>query len=220
VTLSLNAVLDAQTARQRTHDMLDELNLRVADMTVDATSDPVSLFQVDAWLDEEAEANANAKSNAAHLLIAIQLRPALSEVLEAGVAEAGVALLFGRASRAHALTGEPALRVHRPAKGAQDTVGETLDCAQRWGLSLPSLTGGAWTSAISSEFEGVIRSLPAFDPTTRLIRLDATVGDCGVASGWLAVALAARQALNSGEPQQVIARENEELIALTCRTQT
>jgi hypothetical protein len=188
--------------------MLNEMRLN-ADVTVEAKNENVSLFQVDAWLDSK-------DAKLAYLLVAIQLRNAISEVLAAGSAEAGVAFLFGIPSHAQTST----VHVHRPSKGAQYAIDSTLAFATRWGVSRAPEFKAAWESSVSPPFRTAIQSSSEVDPNTSLIGLDTSVGDCGIAGSWLALALASQQAMNTSEPQLVLVQEGEELIALTCKKPT
>jgi hypothetical protein len=208
VTLSIAEPIDAEAAGQLLRRMLIEMRLH-ADVTVEATNENVSLFQIDAWLDSK-------DAKLAHLLVAIQLRNAISEVLAAGSAEAGVALLFGLPS--HAQT--PTVHVHRPSKGAQDAIDATLALATRWGASRAPEFKASWERSVSPPFRTAIQSSSELDPNTSLISLDTSVGDCGIAGSWLALALASQQAMNTAEPQLVLVQEGGELIALTCKKHT
>jgi hypothetical protein len=86
VTLSLSAHVDEKLAGQRLAIMLADLHLSI-DVTVDATNEKVSLFEVDSWLDDITD-------RTVHLLVALQLRNAISNLLEKRMAEAAVALLW------------------------------------------------------------------------------------------------------------------------------
>ncbi|MBJ9941713.1 hypothetical protein I7819_17705 [Burkholderia multivorans] len=170
------------------------------------------LFRTDAWLD-------NRDVQTAHLLVAIELRDAISAVLFDGVAEAGVALLVGRPR--HASSADPVrLRLHRPAKGTLDTATSTLELAARWGQSSPDRICAVWAHGLTSDTMSVVRQAASFPDETRWITLETSVGDCSGAGPWLAVALAAENARTTGDPQLVLCGESEGLIALMCRKQT
>lgn len=211
VTLSLDAYADVERFGQQLETMLADLQLDIA-IKVAATNDKVSLFQVDSWLDETDERIVN-------LMLAIQLRHAISKVLEKELAEAGVALLLGHPSLAAASAGEPSVRVHRPAKAQHETPDETLAHAVRWGQSSTTEVEMAWKCDLTLNANSAVRSSKRFDQNARSCDLNSTVGDCGCANLWLTVALAAQQAAESGRSQLVLVQENEELIALICRKQ-
>jgi hypothetical protein len=208
VTLSIGDAINPEAASQLLRRMLTEMRSNT-NVTVEGAGETVSLFQIDAWLDGN-------DAKLAHLLIAIQLRNAISETLEEGTAEAGAALLFGQPS--HAKT--PTVHVHRPSKGARGAIDATLSLAMRWGASQAPEIKAAWECGVSPPFRVAIQSSSSFDPNTSLISLDTSIGDCGIAGSWLAVALATQQAMDTAEPQLVLVQEGEELVALTCKKQT
>lgn len=172
-----------------------------------------SVFRTDAWLD-------GMKPQVAHLLVAVRLRKAVSELLQDGVAEAGVALLLGHPGLARTKTENPFLLLHRPARGPADAVSVTLEHAMRWGKTAAAGVRTVWSHGLSPELEVAIKSAPQLDGERSKIDLKATVGDCGEAGGWLATALAAELATRTGDPQLVLTQEGSDLIALMCRKQT
>ncbi|WP_158940300.1 hypothetical protein [Burkholderia sp. S171] len=212
VTLSLSAHVDEKLVGQRLAIMLANLHLGI-DVTVDATNEKVSLFEVDSWLDD-------INDRTVHLLVALQLRNAISNLLEKRMAEAAVALLVGHSSLAAVYADGSSVRVHRPERGPRETPDEILASAARWGRSAMSEIDTAWTCDVSPNSYLSIRSSKHFDPRTGLCDLNATIGDCGYANQWLTLALAARQSTDSGFPQSIIVQEGEELIALTCKKHT
>ncbi|MEK6421144.1 MAG: hypothetical protein V4801_16230 [Burkholderia gladioli] len=170
-----------------------------------------SIFHADAWFD-------NRDVNTAYVLIAIELRDAISAVLSDGVAEAGVALLVGRPSLVSpAMPGE--LRLHRPAKGTFDTAARTFELAACWGQSSCDQLRTIWTHGLHSDSVGAVRRA-AFPDEAQWFQLETSVGDCSGVGPWLAVALAAENARTTGDPQLVLCGQGSELTALTCRTQT
>ncbi|ADG18269.1 conserved hypothetical protein [Paraburkholderia atlantica] len=174
--------------------------------------EPSSVFGTDALLD-------SMRPGVVHLLVAVQLREAVSERLQDGAAEAGVALLLGHPSIAEKKSEASALLLHRPARGQVNTIGETLDNAMRWGKATSANVGALWSHGISPEIEVAIRSSSQVDGKKSRIDLRTTVGDCGVAGGWFATALAAEFAARTGDPQLVLTQEDRDLIALVCRKQ-
>ncbi|MEX3917146.1 hypothetical protein AB4Y43_13045 [Paraburkholderia sp. BR10872] len=171
-----------------------------------------SLFRTDAWLD-------NRDDNIAYLLVAIELRDAISALLSDGVAEAGVALLAGH-PRLVSPVMPVGLRFHRPAKGTFDTAARTLKLAARWGQSSCDGLRTVWAHGLTSDSASAVRQSTSFPEETRWFPLETSVGDCSGAGPWLAVALAAESARTTGDPQLVVCGEGKELIALTCRKQT
>jgi hypothetical protein len=209
VQLSLGSYIDAKLAGHRLEDMLADLHLNMP-VTVVATNEKVSLFQVDSWLDESNDTTL-------HLIISIQLRNAISNQLEKGDAEAGVALLMGHPSFAAVLADQTTVSIHRPAQGQREKLDDTLLRAMRWGRSTVADLDTVWTCHMSPNSYSAIRASNYFKPNTVSCDLNMTIGDCGFASPWLTLALAARQAITSGSAQSVIVHEGEEIIALACK---
>ena len=171
-----------------------------------------SLFRTDAWLDKR-------DVNTAHLLIAVELRDAISTVLSGGVAEAGVALLLG-GSRLASTANSVGLRLHRPAKDSVDAVARTVGLATRWGQASPDRLRTVWTHGLTDDSVGAVRQAATFPDQTHWNVLENSVGDCSGAGPWLAVALAAESARITGDSQMVLCGEGKDLIALVCRKQT
>ncbi|HEY2023163.1 hypothetical protein [Paraburkholderia sp.] len=181
-------------------------------VTVKSSTKHLSLFSADAWFD-------SMRPDVAHLLVAVQLRNAVSERLQNGVAEAGVALLLAHPTRARTNGEAHSLLLHRPDRGSANAVCETVQRATRWGNTKSNNLGAIWSHGVSPEMELAIRSSAGFDEQASRIDLRTTVGDCGDAGGWLATALAAELAARSGKPQLVLTQKNSDLIALVCRKQ-
>ena len=190
------------------------LNERVPALKVDFTSGEhtISLFRTDAWLDNRAV-------DTVHLLVAVELRDAISSVLSDGVAEAGIALLVGH-QRLESSAIPVGLRLHRPARGSLDTAAHTLELAVRWGQTSRDRLRTVWTHGLTGDRVSAVRQAALFSDETRWISLETSVGDCSGAGPWLAAVLAAESARTTGEPQLVLCGEGEELIALMCRKQT
>ncbi|HDV6324270.1 TPA: hypothetical protein RJR39_000302 [Burkholderia cenocepacia] len=171
-----------------------------------------SLFRTDAWLDKR-------DVNTAHLLIAVELRDAISTVLSGGVAEAGVALLVG-GSRLASTANSVGLRLHRPAKDSLDGATRTVGLAARWGRSSLERLRTVWTHGLTRDSVGAVRQTARFPDQTHWNVLENSVGDCSGAGPWLAVALAAESARITGDSQMVLCGDGKDLIALVCRKQT
>ncbi|OMG75427.1 hypothetical protein [Burkholderia ubonensis] len=211
VELHHRSRLKSEAVETRLQEMLAE---RVPVLKVDVVPGEytIPLFRTDAWHD-------NRDVNTAHLLVAVELRDAISAVLSDGVAEAGVALLVGRPR--HTTAAMPiGLRLHRPAKGTLDAAARTIELAARWGQSSRDRLRTVWAHGLTSDSGSAVRQAASFPEETRWIALETSVGDCSGAGPWLAVALAAESARTTGDPQIVLCGEGKELIALMCRKQT
>jgi hypothetical protein len=212
VDLRIRSEIELTDVRSR---LQEQISTRVPALrvTVNASREHLSLFQADAWHDR-------LKPDEAHLLIAIQLRRAVSERLREGVAETGVALLLGdpRIVRNMPANGTSP-RLHRPAIGASDAVSKPLELAARWGQAESTDIKTIWSHGLSEELVRSVRSSPQLNEQTQWIDLGATVGTCDGAGAWLAAALAAEHASVTGDPQLVLTQEGSDMIALVCRKQ-
>jgi hypothetical protein len=211
VELHVRSKLKSPAVETQLRALLAE-QVPAAKVDILAAEPAIPLFQTDAWLDER-------DPNTAYLLIAIELRDAISTVLSHGVAEAGVALLVGH-PRLSSSAMPSVLRLHRPAKGAPDPAASTLELAARWGMSSIDLLRAAWTHGLTSERTSAVRKAVRFGEQTSWMALESSVGDCSGAGPWLAIALAAESARTSGDPQLVVCEEDDKLVALVCRKQT
>ncbi|KDP83509.1 hypothetical protein CF70_024700 [Cupriavidus sp. SK-3] len=174
--------------------------------TTDDT-DHLSLFDVDTWADRMP-------ADEVQLLVALQLRRAISERLDAGVAEAGVALLVGRpgASRHGSV-----LHLHRPAKGSAQSASDAVALAMRWGRTSAEGIGAVWDQALSDEVVTHLRSSSPLGDAVTWVDLAKTIGNSGSAGAWLATVLAAENAALSARSQLVLTQEGDRCIALVCR---
>lgn len=211
VELAHRSRLKSGVVEARIRELLAE---RIPALTVDVVSSEhrISLFRTDAWHD-------NQDVNTAYLIVAIELRDAISAVLSDGVAETGVALLVGRPRLV-----SPALpnwlALHRPAKGKFDAAATTLEAAIRWGQSSRGRFRTVWAHGVARDSMSMVPQAVLFADETRWISLETLVGDCSDSGSWLAVALGAENARMTGEPQLVLCGEGEELMALTCKKRT
>ncbi|CAE6724415.1 hypothetical protein [Paraburkholderia haematera] len=213
VDLRIRSELDLADVRFRVQELI-LAKAPASRVTVNASGEHPSLFQADAWHDD-------LKPGEAHLLIAIQLRRAVSERLQDGVAETGVALLLGRPRIVQntPASGTTSLRLHRPAIKSSDVVGTALELATRWGQADSTEIKTVWSHALADEVVRSIKSSLKFGEQTRWVDLGATVGTCDGAGSWLATALAAEHASLTDDPQLVLTQEGCDMIALVCRKQ-
>ncbi|WP_227461265.1 hypothetical protein [Cupriavidus pauculus] len=173
-----------------------------------AHGEHMPLFRTDAWHDR-------LKPREGRLLVALQLRNALSERLQDGVAEAGVALLLGRP---HVDGCQPALRLHRPAKGKADGKSEPFDLAVRWGQATAAQIRTIWNHCLSEDLARPVKSASHFNQQAQWIDVGTTVGDCGGVGAWLATALALEHAALTGQPQLILSEQDGDLVALVCKS--
>src|SRR5262249_28005602 len=114
--------------------------------------DHVSLFRVDDWHDQ-------LRPGEAVLLLSLHFRRSISELLDDGDAEAGIALLVVRPT---AMRGDTSLRLHRPAMGVVDAEGEPFARALRWGGVEASQIRTIWSHALADELAHPARASPQF----------------------------------------------------------
>ncbi|MEX3984677.1 hypothetical protein AB4Y45_37565 [Paraburkholderia sp. EG287A] len=178
---------------------------------VKRTEEAVSLFRVDGWCDRR-------DPQSPRLLIAIELRNAISALLSDGVAEAGVALLVGHPQLSSSVPSR--LCLHRPASGALDETATTLALAARWGRTALEKLSAVWSHGLHLDQIGAVRQGSAFTDHTPWFPLETSVGDCSSVGPWLTLALAAENAQTTGEPQLVLCREGDDVLALVCKKKT
>ena len=212
VDLCVDTVLHPATWISHLQSLLKERfpSLRVQ---LNPATTELSLFHTDSWHD-------GVRPDVVRLLVAVQLRKAASEVLDNGVAETAAVLLVGSPSVAGQMSEKPALRIHRPARGASEKVVDVLKLAVRWGRTSFDEIGATWRTGLRKDASRTIRSSCRFGSRMRPVDVDETVGNAGAARTWLATALAAENAALMNEPQLVIAQEGDALVALICQKQT
>lgn len=191
---------------ERLRDWFPDLSIAMS-----KENDALTLSNIDAWADDLSPAQAQ-------LLVAIQLRRAISEELPECSAEAGVALLIGPPS--DDVSTAAGLHLHRPAMGDATSASEVSALATRWGRSNATDIGVVWSSALTSEVMTQLRSTSVAGDNATWIDLHNTIGDCGYAAPWLGVALAADRAARTGSSQLFIAQEGDQITALVCRKQS
>lgn len=211
VDLTLQSTVNLSHVHIRLQDLL-RAEAPMLRLTVNAGNDPLSLFETDAWHDRLDPRDAQ-------MLVAIGLRNAVSERLQDGAAEAGIALLLARPGVARSAATD-VLHLHRPAIGPAGDVGKTLGLAARWGWTESRRLTTVWASGLAEKLARAVRSSIPSGGQTQWVDLEATVGNCAGAGGWLATALAAEHARHTGEAQLVLTQEGDDMIALVCRTQT
>lgn len=167
------------------------------------------IFTTDAWLDQKTE-------KTVHMVIAIQLRDAISKLLDGGVAEVGTALLLGNL-RLFEEADASTLRLHRPARGEMNDVTKVVGLASRWGNADARNQYSGWIQGLPTDDLGQIRRAANLDEEMSWRQIEASVGDCSEAGEWLAVALAAASADATSNTQLILCAQGNELIALVCR---
>ncbi|GAA7767195.1 MAG: hypothetical protein COC14_01260 [Burkholderiaceae bacterium] len=212
VHLSLQALCEVEEVRLGLAKLISATTpaLRVT-TTVSANEMPLS--EADVWHDGLA-------AHDAHLLLAVRLRPAISQRLEDGVAEAGVALLVTRPELARSASPLMApLFLHRPAIDSLENAGQAAHLAVRWGKAAAPQAQAIWAHALTEGAVRQIKGVSAFDPHAPWFDIDAAVGDCASAGAWLATVLAIEYASRTESPQIVVSQNDDHIVALVCRKQ-
>lgn len=179
-------------------------------LKVNATAKHFSLAYVDSWHDQ-------LKPGDARLLVCLQLRKAVSELLQDGVAEAGAALLV---ARPETVRNAPSLHLHRPAQGEADGKSSAVDLAIRWCRADASQVSTIWSHALSEGLMRPAKSSSKLSRDAQWLDVATTVGNCNGAGAWLATVLALEHARQTGSPQLVLSELDNELIGLACKLST
>ncbi|MGF6373313.1 hypothetical protein OKW40_006129 [Paraburkholderia sp. RAU6.4a] len=210
VWLCLDSDLTADVAKTVITRAWATLGLRYAEKV--QLLEPMSLYSLDAWFDMGAR-------NARHLAIAVQLRGAISGGIQAGQAEAGAAVLLTGTSAESPDSGVP-VRVHRPSRGTAGSLDEVVANALRWGHCAEGGIDTVWNPGLVEPLAAALRSLDGSVNEAPAVELVRTIGDAGVATPWLALALAAANAQESVSPQLILDQQGGELVAMICRKKT
>jgi hypothetical protein len=212
VEICLRSKVKAAASEDPLRDLLRaRTTVEAGDLDIQPTGTPISIFETDAWLDGN-------DVNKAYLLIAIELRDAVSTVLSDNVAETGVALLVGHPNLLPSPLRSTATRLHRPAKGDLGAIRETLELATSWGGLPPNnLMRTVWAHGLTVEQTTAVKQAANLTDDTNWMTLETSVGDCESAGPWLAAAFAAENARTTGEPQLVLSRQDDQLVALVCK---
>ena len=211
VQLCVRSILDIEHVRLALEDRLSAKapTLRIA---TEANEEDLPLAKVDGWHDKLT-------SNEAQLLIAVQLRRAISEQMADGDAEGGAALLLARPSVVQKIIPSIGLQLHRPSIDILGGAAKTASLAMRWGEVSASQVRTIWCHASSDEVSHQMRALSECDQQAQWVDVGASIGNCAGTGAWLATALAIEQVSRSASPQLVLSQCNQDVIALVCKKQ-
>lgn len=179
-------------------------------LKINASEEHFPLFHVDDWHDQ-------IQPREARLLVCLQLRKAISALLQDGVAEAGIALLVAQPG---IVLNTPSLHLHRPAKGKADGKHEASDLAVRWCRANAAQVRTIWSHALPDDVMRRVKASPQFNQSAQQVDISTTIGNCGGAGAWLATALALELVRLNGSPQLVLSQQGDDLIALACKAST
>ncbi|WP_420997243.1 hypothetical protein ACKI2N_033450 [Cupriavidus sp. 30B13] len=179
--------------------------LRPAEVTLMPVGE--GLMLLDAWLDEYGGPALEKFS----LFVAVQLH----DIPPEGSGEVAVALLLGWAPLAQRRDLAPVAMLHRPVACDADGLGGAIEAAILCGQAAPEDLHHLWQSGLSkadkvallsSASEAALGAARA-DGLPGVHDIDAALGNPGVASAWIAAALAIEQAQQSNAPQLIACRE-------------
>ncbi|RDS80884.1 hypothetical protein DWU98_13195 [Dyella monticola] len=166
------------------------------------------IMELDAWLDIRG----GPQLERFVLFVAVQLH----EKAEADSAEAAVALLLGWApfTAREGLT--PQALLHRPVEDTRNSTHETLSQALLWGNTDATKVESLWHAGLGEAKRSALTQASsdmslAVSPAETLggtHDIDVAMGQAGVASAWLALALAVEHASHTQTPQLVASRQN------------
>lgn len=139
-----------------------------------------------------------------------------------GSGEAAVALLLGWAPLAERRGVTSLALLHRPIVADMAEPREGISKALLWGRAEAKRINDLWQAALEREDKttllecasGLSLGLSHTSGFPGVHDIDMAIGDAGVCSGWLAIALGAGQASNAGTPQLIVWREGSLRIAV------
>jgi hypothetical protein len=177
----------------------------------------MSLYSIDHWLDKRTR-------TPLRLAIAVQLRGVISGGLQAGQAEAGAAMLLANPSRRTTIppdvTPADAICVHRPSRGPAESISASIANALRWGRCSDRKVDTRWDTGLIESLAKAVKSLTSPVNDASVVNLAQTIGDVGVATPWLSLALAAQRAKETSDRQMILDQQDGELVAMICRKKT
>jgi hypothetical protein len=207
VSLCLDSLLTADTARSVISRAWTRLGLKHASSVQLPGS--MSLYAIDGWLDRRT-------GRAGHLVIAVQLRSAISGGLPPGKAEAGVAVLLTGALDE---SGEPiaAVRAHRPTGSTAGSLEKGIAHALQWANCAAHAVETLWDAGLDEPLATAFRSLEGSVHNAPSIELARTIGDAGIAAPWLALAFSAARTQENAGAQLILDQDDGDLVAMICR---
>ena len=172
------------------------------------------VMALDAWLDNFG----GAPLEKIALFVAVQLH----ETPPINSAEAAVALLLGWAPLVQRNGLPIQALLHRPVEQSDKTLRDAVETALLWGRTETSDVTDVWQTGLAPADK------PALLDSASEIKLgasqtnelegfhdiDLAIGHAGIADAWLAVALAAEHAVNTGDPQVVVSRHHAMRLAV------
>jgi hypothetical protein len=164
------------------------------------------MMDLDAWLDVRGGPSLERFA----LVVAVQLRDAPIE----NSAEAAVAILLGWAALAERSGVESLASLHRPVE-ITDNFNHAVSKALLWGDIGAAEMADVWQAGMSDADRSALlqassdlsMAVSESENFAGIHDIDTAIGDAGIASGWLAIALAAEHASRTGVAQLVMTRQ-------------
>ncbi len=189
-----------------------ETGHRAAEISVLARDEGV--MSLDTWLD----AYGGSALEKYVLFVAVQLY----EKPPAGSAEAAVALLLGWTQTAQRNGAPITALLHRPVERPDDTLLDALRTGVLWGRAKPDVVLDVWQTGLAPSDKPALLEASSeiklgasnTDDLSGFHDIDLAIGHAGVADAWLAIALAAEHAVQSGNPQAVATRRGDLRVAV------
>lgn len=167
------------------------------------------LYTIDGWLDTST-------GHMRHLVLAIQLRGAISGEMQPGQAEAGVAVLLGDVLVG--LRNATALAyAHRPTRSDMESIPSGVANALRWGRCSDGSVDVVWNAGLAEPLLKAFKSLGGAVNDAPAVEVTQTIGNAGVATPWLALALAAANAKEGAGTHLILDQQEGDLVAMVCR---
>ena len=207
IWLALDSMLSSETAEAAIARAWVALGLERAEEVQLLESLP--LYALDGWLDARA-------CHARHLVIAVQLRGAISGEMQRGQAEAGTAVLLS-STLAGVRDATALAYAHRPTRGDRESVSTSVINALRWGHCSDGHIDAAWNAGLAEPLVEAFKRLGGAVNDAPSMALAQTIGNVGVAAPWLALSLAAAKAKEGAGAQLILDQQEGDLVAMVCR---
>jgi hypothetical protein len=165
------------------------------------------LMALDAWLDHQGGPTLERFT----LFVSVQLHDTPPQ----NSGEAAIALLLGWPPLAERRGVKSLAMLHRPVEATSESLNDTMLTTLVWGHTAAPQINHLWQAglkkadkpALAQSASDLTLGVSATDKLSGIHDIDAAIGHAGLASGWLAVALAIDHSTNVSEPQLVVWRE-------------
>ncbi|CAG4928522.1 hypothetical protein [Paraburkholderia saeva] len=172
------------------------------------------VMALDAWLDSYG--------GPALEKIALFVTVQLHEAPPINSTEAAVALLLGWEPLVQRNGLSVQALLHRPVEQSDSTLRDVVETALLWGRTRAGHVTDVWQTGLALADKPALLDIASeiklgasqTDELEGFHDIDPAIGHAGIADAWLAVALAAEHAVNTGEPQMVVSRQHAMRLAV------